>query len=297
MYLHIINLIEFRKRVIMENIIITADSTCDLSHEILEKYKNISIVPLYVNMDDKFYKDGVDITISDLFEYVDKTGKLPKTSAVSISDYTAVFKELTNKGYSVIHINIGSHFSCCHQNALIAAEEFENVYVVDSANLSTGMGHLVIKGAELALKGMPAKDIYDELLNLVPRIESSFVLDSLDYLKMGGRCSSITAIGANILGIKPCIEVREGKMHVGKKYRGKIKDRLSDYIKDRLSGRDDISYDRIFITHTSTNEIMEHAKNEVCKYSDFKEILTTTAGSTIASHCGPHTLGILFIRK
>ncbi|MDP4152796.1 MAG: DegV family protein [Bacillota bacterium] len=280
----------------MKDIVVTADSTCDLSQEIIDRYK-VNIIPLYVNMGETFYKDGVDVHPSDLFTFVAKTGQLPKTSAVSVADYYNVFSKFEQEGKAVIHINISSGFSSCYQNACIAASELTDVYVVDSANLSTGTGHLVIEAAQLAQQGMDAKNIAENLRKLAPKIESSFVIDKLDFLKMGGRCSSLAAFGASLLNIKPCIEVKDGFMHVGKKYRGTIEKSISDYVIDRLKNRKDIDKRRIFITHTCTNEIALKVKELVRQCMDFDEIFITTAGCTISSHCGPGTLGVLFIRK
>ncbi len=279
------------------NIKITADSTCDLTDELCDKY-DISIAPLYIIMDGKDHKDGLEISPEDIYKYVDRTGEIPKTAAVSVADYIDIFTKYTQQGKTVVHINISSHFSTCNQNANIAAKEVGNVYVVDSLNLSTGTGLLAIEGAELAREGIPADEIKARLDELAPKVESSFVIETLKYLHMGGRCSSVAALGANLLKLRPCIEVQDGKMNVGKKYRGNYAKCLEQYITDRLSGRDDLANKRIFITHSGCDEeIVATARNTVKKYAEFDEILETIAGCTITSHCGPNTLGILFINK
>lgn len=276
---------------------ISADSTCDLSSDIIKRF-NIEILPLYIIIDDKELRDGVDVTPADIFKYVDSTGKLCKTAAAGVSDYYDLFSRITSNGDSVVHINISSEFSVCHQNAVLAAKEFENVYLVDSRNLSTGSGHIVMEAALMAEQDLPAETIKQRLDELVGRVEASFVVERLDYLYKGGRCSSLAALGGNILGLKPCIEVKDGKMGVGKKYRGSFDSALRKYVRDRLEGRDDIVYDRIFITHPAcTPEIVDSVRKSVEKYGDFKEIIETRAGCTISNHCGPFTLGVLFIRK
>ena len=276
---------------------ITSDSTCDLSPGLLSKY-DISVLPLYVTVGDQTYRDGLDVTPLDIFAYVGEHGTLPSTAALNIADYQALFSELSPKHEAVTHINISSEFSSCHQNACIAAEEFDNVYVVDSRNLSTGHGLVVIEAALAAARGEKAEDIVAFLKDLTGRVEASFVVDKLDYLAKGGRCSSVAALGANLLKLKPCIEVADGKMNVVKKYRGAFAKVLPEYVKDRLADRQDISYDRIFVTHTYCNEeTVSTVKNAVSQYGTFAEVLETTAGCTVSCHCGPDTLGILFIRS
>lgn len=277
---------------------IISDSTCDLSKELLEKY-DISIVPLYVVINDKTMRDGLEVTPEDIYEYVDKNGKLPSTSAANIGDYLEAFKFWREQGYEIVHFDISSDFSSTHRNACMAAEEVGGVYVVDSRNLSTGQGLAVLHGAEMAQSGKSAKEIYEECTALTSKIEASFVVDSIDYLYKGGRCSALAAFGANLLKLKPCIEVKDGKMNPGKKYRGNISRVMLNYVEERLRGRDDIDKSRIFITHTKcSKEDVEAVRKKILEICpDFKEILETTAGCTVTTHCGPNTLGILFIRK
>lgn len=281
----------------MTSIKITCDSTADLSKDLMERY-NIDTIPLYINLNGKSFKDGVDIQSDDIYEYVKKTGILPKTAAVSIKDYMDFFKKFHSSYDAVIHINLGEKFSSSHQNAVIAAGEFSNVYVINSNNLSTGTGHIVLEAAMMAEKGLSLEKIIENLQRLTEKIETSFVIDTLDYLKMGGRCSSLQAFSANLLNIKPTIEVIDGKMEVGKKYRGKIEKSINKYVADRLQGRTDIVTDRIFITHSGiSEEIIAQVKDKVQEYQNFDEIVVTRASCTISCHCGPNTLGILFKRK
>lgn len=274
---------------------ITSDSTCDLSPELLERYQ-VSLLPLCVNLGDQTYYDGESITPSDIFEYVAKTGQLPTTSATNISTYMDFFAPLAEQYDAVIHINIGSGFSSCHQNARLAAEEMDNVYVIDSCNLSTGQGLVVIEAAIAAQRGEKAEDIVAMLNELTGRIDTSFVVDKLDYLVKGGRCSSAAALGANLLNLKPCILLADGKMGVGKKYRGNWAKVLPGYAQDRLNGKD-VCKDRVFITYTSCPpEVVEQLRTYL-QGLGFGEVLETVAGSTITSHCGPNTLGVLFVRK
>ncbi|MDD5795517.1 MAG: DegV family protein [Oscillospiraceae bacterium] len=277
---------------------IISDSTCDLSKELIEKF-SITIVPLYVTMNEQAKKDGLEVVPEDIYEYVEKNNKLPTTSAANVGDYIEVFKYWREQGFEIVHFNISCDFSSTHHNACIAAEEVGGVYVVDSKNLSTGQGLAVLHGAEMAEQGKSAKEIFEECTALTSKIEASFVVDSIDYLYKGGRCSALAAFGANLLKLKPCIEVKDGKMSPGKKYRGNISRVMLNYVQERLNGRDDIDKHRIFITHTKcSDEDVQAVKNKILELCpDFEEILETTAGCTVTTHCGPNTLGILFIRK
>ena len=276
---------------------ITSDSTCDLSREQVEKY-GIEVMPLAVAMGDKNYRDGVDLHPDAIYEHVSKGGDLPKTAANNIAEYAEVFGKYAKEYDAVIHLNISSDFSSCYQNACLAAEEFENVYVVDSRNLSTGHGLLVLKAAELAESGMDAAKIAETLRETAERVDASFILDQLEYLKMGGRCSAVAVLGANLLKLKPCIEVKEGKMGVGKKYRGAFGKCLKDYITDRIGGREDLELDRVFVTHSGiSQELLNLAVETVRELQPFKEVCVTRAGCTVSSHCGPSTIGVLYIHK
>lgn len=276
---------------------ITADSTCDLPQELLEKY-NISLIPLTVVKNDQSFKDGVDIRPADIFAHVAAGGALCSTSAGSVGEYADVFEVHAAENDAVIHISLGSGFSSSYQNACLAAEDFDNVYCVDSMNLTTGQGFLVLKAAALAASGMEPKAIVAELNALAPKVEASFLVDKLDYLAKGGRCSSAAALGANLLNLKPCIEVRDGKMTVVKKYRGNYAKCLASYVKERLADREDIDRDTLFITRTVvTDECSKAVSDAVAAYGNFANIYETTAGCTVSCHCGPGTLGVLFVRK
>lgn len=277
---------------------ITSDSTCDLSRDLLERY-NISIIPLYVIKDGQSYRDGVDIRTDDIYAHVDAGGALCTTSAVSMVDYEEFFTREVEGYDGLVHLNISKTMSSCHQNAVNAARQFGNVQVVDSCNLSTAQGLLALEGAEMAMRGnMDEKQIAEALRALTDKVDASFILDRLDYMSRGGRCSSAAALGASLLSLKPCIEVHEGKMGVAKKYRGKLNKVLRDYVRDRLENNDGITTKRIMITHTPMPEgAVELVREEVKKYQNFGEIIETEAQCTIACHCGPHTLGILYINK
>lgn len=281
----------------MSKIKITCDSTCDLTKELYEKY-DISVMPLAVNLGDDLYRDGVDIDGPMIFDYVAKTGILPKTSAVSIAEYTDFFKPWVDEGYEVIHINLSSGLSSCHQNACLAAEELGNIYVIDSLNLSSGSGHLAIAGAELAAEGFEAKEIAEKLNEMKQRLDVSFIIQELDYLHKGGRCSGVAAFGANLLKLRPCIEVVDGGMVVGKKYRGSTEKTIKEYIDGRLAEREDLQLNRIFLTHShAPQEIVDKMLEYIKELQPFAEVIETVAGSTITSHCGKACLGVLFFKK
>ena len=279
------------------NIKILSDSTCDLSPELLEKY-NITVIPLIVMKDEKEYRDGVTITPADIFEHVAAGGSLCSTAALSVGTYQETFEKYAKEYDGVIHVNIGSGFSSSYQNACLAAEDFSNVRVVDSQNLSTGQGLVVLKACELAQTCTDLDQLHSELQAFTQKVEASFVLDQLKYMVKGGRCSSAAALGANLLNLKPCIEVKDGKMSVVKKYRGNYTKCLTGYVHDRLDGREDIDLNRIFITYTPvSDEALEGVKQTVKECAGFEETLITQAGCTVSCHCGPGTLGVLFVRK
>lgn len=281
----------------MANIIISSDSTTDLSAELKERY-SIHTIPLGVTLGDKVYRDGVDITPDDIYDHHDKTGELPKTTAANVGECADFFKQLTSDGSHVVHFSISSSMSSTYNNACIAASEFENVFVIDTKNLSTGGGLLVIAAAEMVKKGMSAKEIAEEIEKIIPYVDASFIIDNLEYLHKGGRCSAVAMLGANLLKLKPCIEVKNGAMGVGKKYRGMFGKVLTEYVTERLSDVKDIDADRVFVTHAGCDEAIVNAVvNQVKDTGIFKEIFLTRAGCTISSHCGADTLGVLFIRK
>ena len=279
------------------NIKILSDSTCDLSADLISKY-NITVVPLTVVKADEQFKDGITITPADIFAHVANGGALCSTSANSVGEYADIFEEYADKYDGVIHINIGSSFSSCYQNACIAAEDYPNVRVIDSQNLSTGQGLVVLKAAELAETTTDLDELANALREFTAKVEASFLVDRLEYLAKGGRCSSVAALGANLLNLKPCIEVRNGKMSAVKKYRGNYTKCLTSYVKERLDGRDDLDSTHIFITKTEVSDESYCAVLDAVKtYGNFENVHETTAGCTVSCHCGPGTLGILFVRK
>ena len=276
---------------------ITADSTCDLPKALLEAY-DITLTPLGITMGDGLYQDGINITTADIAAHVAGGGDITTTSAVSIGDYVDLFTAMRKTYDGVIHLNIGSGFSCCHQNALLAAQEVEGVAVVNTGNLSVGQGMAVLAAAEATKAGKTQAEILALLEDLLPRVEASFVLDTLDYMKKGGRCSAVLALGANLLRLHPCIEVQDNKMVVVKKYRGSMEKVVEDYIRDRLTGREDIDFSRVVLVDACrTASLVETASRLLAEDGRFGEVIRAKAGCTIFCHCGPDTLGIMFLRK
>ena len=276
---------------------ISADSTCDLSPELIRTY-HIGITPLYIVRGEEVLRDGIDITPQDIYEYVENNNDVCSTAAVNVTDYMKVFRQWREEYDAIIHFTISSEMSACYQNAVLAASEFTEVYVVDSRNLSYGIGFLAVKAAELAEKGTEVHEIIRMINEKKEKLEISFVLDTLEYLRKGGRCSTIASLGANILGLKPCIEVKNGRMGVGKKYRGTTIKCLCKYVEDRLQGRDDIDYDCIFVVDSGMDpQIVQQVEQKVRELGTFRKILRGKAGCTISNHCGPNCLGIMICRK
>ncbi|MBE6837118.1 MAG: DegV family protein [Ruminococcus sp.] len=282
-----------------KKVILTADSTCDLDNELKERY-NVTYFPLHIILDGKEYLDNVDITPPEIFQaYYDKK-ILPKTSAVNIGEYEEFFKKFVDEGYEVVHINLGSALSSSHKNAVLAAEELEGVYAVDSCNLSTGIGHLVVRAGQLIEQGLSAKEVAEQVSAMAKKVHSSFVLDTLKFMAAGGRCSTVVALGANLLNLKPCIQVNnaDGSMTVGKKFRGKLDKVLEQYVEEELSKYENIDDSLVFVTHSGIDEsYIEVVKNAIERVHPFKEVHTTIASCSISCHCGPNTLGILFMTK
>ena len=276
---------------------ILSDSTCDLSPELIAA-NDITIVPLTVIKNDEQFKDTVSITPDVIFEHVANGGSLCTTSANSLGEYQDWFEKFAGDYDGIIHINIGSGFSSCYQNACLAAEDFPNVRVVDSMNLSTGQGLVVLEACRLAKEATDLDQLADAIREYTTRVEASFLLSRLDYMVKGGRCSSVVALGANLLNLKPCIEVKNGKMSVVKKYRGNFDKALPMYVKDRLNNRDDLAGDILFVTKTPVDDVSYAAvMKAVGEYGKFDTIYETNAGCTVSCHCGPGTLGVLFVRK
>lgn len=276
---------------------ITTDSTCDLPEALLREF-DITVLPLGIVKGEGLFRDGVDIHPADIAAHVDAGGAITTTNAVNTADYLDCFSRLLKTCDAVVHVNLGSKISSCHQNARIAAAELSNVYVADSDNITVGMGELVLRAARAARAGHTPEEILAELEDLRRRMEVSFVLDRLDYMKRGGRCSAVTAIGANLLKLHPCIEVVDGKLAVTKKYRGSMERVVSDYLHDRLDGRDDIDTERIWLVDSAFGpELADAARAVLQADGRFGEILESKAGCTIFSHCGPNTVGLAILRR
>lgn len=276
---------------------ITSDSTCDLSPQQLMQH-DIELLPLYINVGGSSLRDGLEVTPDDVYAHVDGGGDICSTAAVNVADYAARFAALREEYDAVIHVDISADFSSCYQNAVVAAQELDGVYVVDSRNLSTGHGLVVLRAAEMAERGVDPREIAGSLNALTAKVDASFILSRLDYMRKGGRCSSVVALGANLLKLRPCIEVVDGKMQVGKKYRGSFDKCVDQYVRERLADMEHIDTSRIFITHSGVEDsAVEAARKAILDCGCFREIVVTRAGCTISCHCGPGTLGVLFIRK
>ena len=278
--------------------LISADSTCDLSKELIEAY-HIGITPLYITRGSEALRDGVEITPEDIYAYTDSGKGVCGTAAVSVGDYLDFFASALEEYDAVVHLTISSTMSSCYQNAVQAAQEFPGkVFPVDAQNLSTGIGLLALLGCELAASGTDAREIAETLTQKREKLDVSFVLSTLHYLHKGGRCSGIAALGANLLQLKPCIEVADGKMQVGKKYRGSLLKCQLAYVRDRLAEQDKLDHRRIFFTHSGLDEESRSAiLSAIAETGPWEEILVTQAGGTIAGHCGPQCMGVLFFRK
>ena len=279
---------------------ITYDSTCDLTPQLLERF-HIRTVPLTIQSGERVFPDDGQYTSADLYADYRSNGTLPKTAAVSPEEFRAFFAPILDEGYDIVHIDISSELSCTCQNAVLAAQELAEqgqIHVVDSRQLSTGGGLLALQGARLRDSGMAASDIAAELRHLAPHSDTSFVLDTLEYMWKGGRCSGVAALGANVLKLKPCLEMREGRLVVCKKYRGTMEKVYRQYITERLADKAVVE-DWAFITHSGEvpEETLQGLTELVRELAPFKEVFVTQAGCTVSSHCGPGTLGVLFLRQ
>ena len=277
---------------------IISDSTSDLTKELIDKL-DISVIPLHILLGNDEYRDGIDITPDKIYEWADENKTTPKTSAVSIDDTIEMFKCVLEEDRDIVAFAISEDMSTTANVFRLAARELEaedRIHVIDSENLSTGIGHLVVEAAVMAGKGMSAADIEKNILELRPRVRASFVVDTLTYLHRGGRCSGLAAMAGGVLKLHPRIEVNNGKMYPGKKYRGRMKNVVLDYVKDMEEDLKKAKKDRVFITHSGCDkEIVDEVKNYLKQLDVFDEIYETRAGGVISSHCGPGTLGVLFI--
>ncbi|MBQ3068477.1 MAG: DegV family protein [Clostridia bacterium] len=281
-------------------VILCADSTCDLSPELLEA-NGVRLYPFHVILEEATYQDGIDLTPDDIVRTYEEKKVLPHTAAINVQEYVDFFRPFIEQGYDIVHISLGSGISSSHQNCRLAAEEFEGrVFPIDSCNLSTGSGLLVLEAAERIKNGMSAAQVADEVRALTNKVSASFVIDTLEFLHKGGRCSALAMFGANLLRLKPSIRVdnTNGTMSVGKKYRGSLAKCLEEYVREELEGRDDIRLDKVFVTHSPMDaSYVEQVKELVRKYQPFETVYETSAGCTVTAHCGPNTLGVLFLTK
>ena len=284
----------------MKKVSVITDSTSDLSKELLEEYE-ITVFPLHIHLGEKEYADGVDITPTEIYRWSEETGETPKTSAISLYDAKEYIKKALEKSEEVICFCISEQMSSTCSVMHMAAAELEvedKVFVVDSKNLSTGTGLQILEAVQLAQQGMRAGDIVERIYEMQPYIRSSFVVDQLTFLHRGGRCSSVTALIGNTLKIHPCISVIDGKMQAGKKYRGRINKIILNYVEDLKPELCRAKKEHIFITHSGCEEtLVETVKQELEKLNYFENIYVTRAGGVIASHCGPGTLGVLYVAE
>ena len=282
----------------MEKVKIFGDSTCDLPKEILERF-DLDVMPLPVMIGDRQCLDGVDATPEDIYQYYETTGKMSKTSAPNANDYKEFWKPWVDKGYEVIHFHISSDISGTYNFACMAAKEVGHVHPIDTRVLSTGIGLLMLEAADLRDEGRSAQEIVDIIEKRKEKCQTSFLVDVVEYLWKGGRCSSVAALGANVLKLKPRIDLVDGRMISTKKYRGKTEKCFAAYADDLLAGKDNIKLDRIFVTHSGIDQkIVDLMVSKVKEHQpEVKEIFVTKAGCTISCHCGPGTLGILILYK
>ena len=273
-------------------IAISAETTCDLSKELIEQY-NVHIIPYTIQLNGRSFPDG-ELTTEEMFEIVDRTKELPKTSAVNEEEYREHFTKLKEEYDGIIHVSLSSGITLATSNAIKAAEQFENVYVVDSLSLSSGIGLLVRLAGILVEQGLPIEEIYAKLEERKKYVQASFVIERLDYLYKGGRCSSLQYFGANLLKLRPRIVLKDGKMHSDRKFKGAMGRVVEKYCASVLEDFPTPDLDCVFITYTTASEEMVAAARAACENAGFRHIYETHAGGTIASHCGAHTLGILY---
>jgi len=287
----------------MRKIILSADSACDIPPELLERF-NVHLFYFHIQLGGHSYIDTLEITPPEIYAAWREKGLLPQTAAISPGDYLEFFAEWVAAGYDVVHVNIGSTLSCSYQNCCLAASELGHIYPVDSANLSTGISHLVLKAGEMIEAGLEAGEIQERLHEMRPQVQASFLLDTLEFMAAGGRCSTLLAGAAALLKIKPCIEVKNqegGRLVQSKKYRGSMDKALKTYVQDQLEVRDDLDLTTMFIAYSGGSPESESdvamVKEEIAKYAAFKNVYAALAGCTISCHCGPRTLGLIYMTK
>jgi DegV family protein with EDD domain len=282
----------------MGEIKVFTDSTCDLPADIIKNY-DISVVPMYVGFDEGTYRDGIDITAEELYKKVDEYGKLPKTSAPSPNDFYNAFKPYIDQGKDIVYVGLSSKLSSTLQNSIIAANEFPEgrIEIVDSMNLSTGIGLLALKACDFARQGMNIHEIAEQVRERIPKVKTAFVIDTLDYLYMGGRCSALQNFMSGVFKIKPIVKVVDGRMILGEKSRGKREKALGIMLENAIADKEKMELDRMMVTYSVGNTDSEYLKSELEKNINVEQIITSTAGCVISSHCGPNTIGILYIGK
>lgn len=281
----------------MGKVKVFTDSTCDLPPDLVAQHQ-IGIIPIYVIFDEVSYGDGIDMTTPELYKKVEESGNLPKTAAPSPGDYLAAFKPFIDEGYDIIHIGLSSKLSVALNNARLAAQELPEgrIEIVDSYNLSTGTGLLVLRAVDFAAEGLDNHAIAEKVRALVPKVETEFIVDTLDYLHKGGRCSGVTRLVGSMLKIRPSIKVVDGGMIPAQKFRGTRAKALQGLLDTVLANKDNISPERVFVTHSISDDAA-FLQAELQKHTDAREILISQAGCVISSHCGPNTIGILYIKK
>lgn len=280
-------------------VILSADRTCDLSEDLLQEF-NVNTIPYHIHIGEKEYIDNVNITPPEIFQIYREKKILPKTSAINSGEYLDYFRPWVEKGCDVVHFCLGSALSCSYQNCLAAAQELGHVYPIDSCNLSSGSGLQVLDARKMIEDGISAEEIQSYFQKNTGKYHGSFIVDTLEFLHAGGRCSSVAALSANLLNIKPSILVDNacGGMHVGKKYRGSLGKVLVKYVEDTLRQYDGILTDKIFITYSSSEPAtVDLVRETIESVKHFDRVLETSASCTISSHCGPNTLGILFVTE
>ena len=282
----------------MKRVTLFADATCDLPGELVEKY-DVRLVPGTVILDGKDYIDNVTITPDEMYRIYREKKILPKSAATNTDTYLNMFAPELDAGNEVIVVNMSSGISASHQAAAAAADMRNGIYAIDSKSLSTGVGQLVIEAGELIKQGLPAKEVAESVNRLVPKVKTSFVLDTLEFMRAGGRCSAVAAIGANLLGLKPCIEMdSNGVLQATKKYRGSLEKVLPLYVNDQLTSGKNVRTDKIFITYSSgIPDILDIVIASIKKFAEFDNIYWSQASCVISTHCGPGTFGILFMTE
>lgn len=274
---------------------IVADSTCDLNSDLLERY-GIETIALPVNLGDKACLDGIDVHTPDLFAYYNETGKLPTTSAPTPAYYEDFYQKWTGEGFEVVHLSISGEMTVTPNIARMAAENFPDVYPVDSRNVSSGMGMLAVYAAELRDQGLSAAEIADKVREQSKKVRTAFVISTLLYMYKGGRCTGVQMLGANLLNLKPCIEVQDGKMGVTKKYRGNLESVVCQMITDKLTNGEKLNPSRIMIAHYDAGEkVLTAAQKKIRELAPFQEIDINDTGCSVSVHCGPGTLGIIYM--